>query len=197
MFIFSTGNRLHFEAVTCKLKVAGPILHDRSRPFYHLLVNSTNSLHELSWAMNSAKNEGNIEAAVVSNNIHVFNRRMRSAYAAESALGYPVNGQRPLHFWPYFLPRLHYCTFYTALVNHIFIPDNVFPGVVNVQKRLHCMDINSLCNRQFVRQWLLSCDLLLELSRGSASCVLLFIVCTAIHNCSSLGSFSLPHLGSI
>ena len=41
---FLPGNRLYFEAVTCKLKVAGPVVHDGSRPFCHLLVNSTDSL---------------------------------------------------------------------------------------------------------------------------------------------------------
>ena len=49
----------------------------------------------------------------------------------------------------------------------------------------------------YVRECRFNYDLLLELSRGSASHILLFIVCTVIHNCSSLGSFSLQHLGSI
>ena len=47
----------------------------------------------------------------------------------------------------------------------------------------------------YVKQCHLICDLLLELSRASASHILLFIVCTAIHKCSSLGSFSSQHLG--
>ena len=53
---------------------------------------------------------------------------------------------------------------------------------------------SSIC---YVRQCSLGCAILLELSRGLASCILLFIVCTIMHNCSSLGSFSLQHLGSI
>ena len=50
------------------------------------------------------------------------------------------------------------------------------------------------CN---LRQCFLDCALLLELSRGSASCILLFIMSTVIHNCLSLGSFSSQHLGGI
>ena len=46
----------------------------------------------------------------------------------------------------------------------------------------------------YVGRCCLSCALLLDLSRGSASCILLFIVCTVIHNCLSLGSFSSQHL---
>ena len=40
----------------------------------------------------------------------------------------------------------------------------------------------------YVRQCQFICALLLELSRGLASCILLFIVYTAMHNCSSSGS---------
>ena len=49
----------------------------------------------------------------------------------------------------------------------------------------------------YVRQCLLSCDLFIKLSRESMSCILFIVVCTAIHNCSSLGSISSQHLGSI
>ena len=49
----------------------------------------------------------------------------------------------------------------------------------------------------YVRQCSLSCAILLELSGGSASCILLFIMCTVIHNCSSSGSFSTQYLDSI
>ena len=51
----------------------------------------------------------------------------------------------------------------------------------------------------YVRQCCLIGALLLDLSRGLASHILLlfFIVCTAIHNCSFLSSFSSQHLGGI
>ena len=39
----------------------------------------------------------------------------------------------------------------------------------------------------YVRQCHFICALLLELSRGLASCIVSFIVCTVIHNCSSSG----------
>ena len=40
----------------------------------------------------------------------------------------------------------------------------------------------------YVRQCHFICALLLELSKGLASCMILFIVCTVIRNCLSLGS---------
>ena len=49
----------------------------------------------------------------------------------------------------------------------------------------------------YVRQCLLSCAILPEFSRRLALCALLFIMCSAIHHCLSLGSFSLQYLGSI
>ena len=45
--------------------------------------------------------------------------------------------------------------------------------------------VNYLC---YVRQYHLTCALLLKFSRGFVSCILLFIGCTVIHNCSSSGS---------
>ena len=47
----------------------------------------------------------------------------------------------------------------------------------------------------YVRQCGFICALLLDLSRGSASGILLFIMCTTIHNCLSSGSLVFAHLG--
>ena len=41
------------------------------------------------------------------------------------------------------------------------------------------------------------CAILLEWPRGSVSHILLFIVCTVIHNCSSLGPLVIAYLGGI
>ena len=49
----------------------------------------------------------------------------------------------------------------------------------------------------YVRQSWSICAMLPELSRGLASHIFLFIGCTAIHNCSSLGSLVFTHLGSM
>ena len=66
------------------------------------------------------------------------------------------------------------------------LPPHIWPQIHDWWPYHHC----------YVRQCSLSYTLLLELSRGLASHIL-SIVCTAIHNCSSLSSFSSQHLGSM
>ena len=56
---------------------------------------------------------------------------------------------------------------------------------MKVKKKVGNILLTGTC---YVRQCCFVCALLLELSRGLVSHILLFIVCTVIHNCSSLGS---------
>ena len=62
-----------------------------------------------------------------------------------------------------------------------------------VAVRMPCMCTVS-CH---VRECWSICTILFELSRGLVSCIILFIECTVIHNCSSLGSLVFAHLGDI
>ena len=67
-------------------------------------------------------------------------------------------------------------------------------GTIGRQQRVLALNIKENCC--YVRRYSLSYVLLPKLSRGPASHIL-SSVCTAVHNCSSLGSFSSQQLGGM